>query len=75
VSGLIGKYLEQTLGRLKARGGEWEQCGVVLESLSRSIGVKATQSFDDIVRETGLSHAVLAKILRELSGSFAGNRG
>ena len=44
VSGLIGKYLEQTLERLKARGGDWQQCGVVLESLSRSGGAKAAQS-------------------------------
>ena len=66
VSGLIGKYLEQTLGRLKARGGEWQQCGAVLESLSRSTGAKAAQSLDDLVRETGVSRAVLAEILREL---------
>ena len=52
VSGLIGKYLEQTLERLKARGGEWQQCGAVLESLSRSTGAKAAQSLNDLVRET-----------------------
>ena len=63
VSGLIGKYLEQTLGRLKARGGEWQQCGAVLESLSRSTGAKATQSLNDLVRETGVSRAVLAEML------------
>ena len=66
VSGLIGKYLEQTLERLKARDGEWLQCGAVLESLSRSSGAKATQSFDDLVRETGVSRAVLAEMLPEL---------
>jgi hypothetical protein len=63
VSGLIGKYLEQTLAKLKARGGDWKKCGAVLESLSRSAGTKATQSFDDLVRETGLSRAVLADML------------
>jgi HEAT repeat protein len=63
VAGLIGKYLEQTLGRLKARGGEWQQCGSVLESLSRATGAKATQSLNDLVRETGLSYAVLAEML------------
>ena len=51
VTGLIGKYLEQTLANLKARGGEWEKCGAVLESLSRSTGTKTTQSFEDLVRE------------------------
>src|SRR4029077_3508925 len=66
VSGLIGKYLEQTLERLKAPGGEWQQCGSGLESLSRSSGAKATQSFDDLVRETGVSRTVLAEMLREL---------
>jgi HEAT repeat protein len=66
VAGLIGKYLEQTLAKLKARGGEWEKCGAVLESLSRSGGEKATQSFEDLVRETGVSRAVLAEMLREL---------
>ena len=63
VSGLIGKYLEQTLERLKARGGEWQQCGAVLESLSRSGGAKVAQSLNDLVRETGLSRAVLAEML------------
>jgi len=63
VSGLIGKYLEQTLERLKGRGGDWQQCGAVLESLSRSSGAKAVQSFDNLVRETGLSRAVLAEML------------
>jgi hypothetical protein len=66
VSGLIGKYLEQTLGKLKARGGEWQQCGAVLESLSRSGGSKAAQSLNDLVHETGVSRAVLAEMLREL---------
>ena len=66
VSGLIGKYLEQTLGRLRARGGDWQRCGAVLESLSRSTGAKAAQSFDDLVRETDVSRAVLAKMLPEL---------
>jgi len=63
VAGLIGKYLEQTLGRLKARGGEWRQCGAVLESLSRSGGSKAAQSLNDLVRETSVSRAVLAEML------------
>jgi hypothetical protein len=63
VAGLIGKYLEQTLARLQARGGEWQQCGVVLECLSRSTGAKVAQSFDDLARETGVSHAMLAQIL------------
>jgi hypothetical protein len=63
VSGMIGKYLEQTLERLKARGGEWQQCGAVLESISRSSGMKATQSFDHLVRETGMSCTVLAEML------------
>ena len=63
VSGLIGKYLEQILERLKARGGEWRQCGAVLESLSRSTGVKAVQPLNDLVRETGLDRAVLAEML------------
>jgi HEAT repeat protein len=66
MSGLIGKYLEQTLGKLKARGGEWEKSSAVLESLSRPAGSKATQSFDDLVRETGVSRAVLAEMLRVL---------
>src|SRR5271165_4385201 len=66
VSGLIGKYLEQTLARLKARGGDWQQCGAVLESLSRSTGAKAAQSLNDLVRETGLSRAVLAEMLQVL---------
>jgi HEAT repeat protein len=63
VSGLIGKYLEQTLKRLKARGGEWEKCGAVLESLSRSTGAKAAQSFNDLIREAGVNRAVLAEML------------
>src|SRR5271165_5533280 len=63
VTGLIGKYLEQTLARLKARGGDWQQCGAVLESLSRSTGAKVVQSLNDLVRETGLSRAVLAEML------------
>jgi hypothetical protein len=63
VSGLIGKYLEQTLATLEARSGGWEKCGAVLESLSRSTGTKATQSFDDLVRETGVSRAVLGEML------------
>jgi HEAT repeat protein len=66
VAGLIGKYLEQTLGRLKARGGDWQQCGAVLESLSQSAGTKAVQSLNDLVRETGVNRAVLAEMLREL---------
>jgi hypothetical protein len=66
VSGLIGKYLEQTLGRLKAGGGDWQQCGAVLESLSRSGGSKAAQSLNDLVRETGLSRAVLVEMLLTL---------
>src|SRR5271165_5071750 len=66
VSGLIDKYLEQTLARLKARGGDWQQCGAVLESLSRSTGAKAAQSLNDLVRETGLSRAVLAEMLQVL---------
>jgi hypothetical protein len=66
VSGLIGKYLEQTLARLKARGGDWQQCGAVLESLSRSTGTKAAQSLNDLVRETGLSRAVLVEMLSVL---------
>jgi HEAT repeat protein len=63
ISGLIGKYLEQTLTRLKARGGDWQQCGAVLESLSRSTGVKAAQSFNDLVRETGVNRSILAEML------------
>jgi hypothetical protein len=63
VSGLIGQYLEQTLERLKARGGDWQQCGFVLESLSRSTGAKATQSLNDLVRETGVNRSVLAEML------------
>jgi HEAT repeat protein len=66
VAGLIGKYLEQTLGRLKVRGGDWQQCGAVLESLSRSTGAKAAQSLNDLVRETGVSRAVLAEMLSVL---------
>jgi hypothetical protein len=66
VSGLISKYLEQTLARLKARGGEWEKCSAVLESLSRSSGAKAAQSFNDLVRETRVSRAVLAEMLSVL---------
>jgi HEAT repeat protein len=63
MSGLIGKYLEQTLESLKARGGDWQRCGAVLESLSRSSGAKAVQSLDNLIRETGLSRAVLAEML------------
>jgi hypothetical protein len=39
VSSLIGRYLEQTLAKLKAK---WENCDAVLESLSRSTGTKTT---------------------------------
>ena len=63
MSGLIAKYLEQILARLRARGGEWEQCGTLLESLSRPSGAKAAQSLNDLVRETGVSRALLAKML------------
>jgi HEAT repeat protein len=63
VAGLIGKYLEQTLARLKARGGDWQHCGAILEALSRSTGTKATESLSDLVRETGLGRAVLTEIL------------
>jgi HEAT repeat protein len=63
VSGLIGKYLEQTLEKLKARGGDWQRCGAVLECLTRFTGVKAAQALNDLVRETDVSRAVLAEIL------------
>jgi hypothetical protein len=63
VSGLIGKFLEQTMARLKARGGDWKRCDAILEALSRSTGCKAAQSFDDLIRETGFSRVVLSEML------------
>jgi HEAT repeat protein len=63
VSDLIGEYLERTLARLMTRGGDWQRCGTVLESLSRSSGAKAARSFNDLVGETGLSRTLLAEML------------
>jgi DNA-binding IclR family transcriptional regulator len=63
VSGLIGKYLEQTLAKLKARGGEWEKCSAVLESLSRCSGSKAPRSLNDLAHETDVSRPALAEML------------
>jgi HEAT repeat protein len=66
VSGLIGKFLEQTLAKLKSRGGDWQHTGTVLQALSRASGIKAAQSLNDLVRETGVSRPILADMLRVL---------
>ncbi|MBK8039321.1 MAG: TIR domain-containing protein [Verrucomicrobiaceae bacterium] len=59
VAGLIGRFLEQSLARLNARGGDWQYCGRVLEALSRSSGTKSALSLDDLTRECGLSRTGL----------------
>ncbi len=66
VAGLIGSYLDDTLARLEERGGQWRQCHTVLEVLSRTSGTKAAQSLGDLVRESGLSRAVLGEMLPAL---------
>lgn len=66
VAGLIGRFLEQSLARLKARGGDWQHCGRVLEALSRSSGTKSAVSLEDLVRECGLSRVMLTEMLTVL---------
>jgi len=63
MSGLIGAYLQRSLTQLKARGGDWSRCGQVLEALSRSTGTKAALSLQDITRETGINHVIVAEML------------
>lgn len=63
VSGIIGKYLEQSLAQLTSRGGDWIHCGAVLESLSRANGTKAALSLDELVRETGINPVILAEMM------------
>ncbi|HEY4364659.1 MAG TPA: HEAT repeat domain-containing protein [Bryobacteraceae bacterium] len=66
VPNLIGRFLEDALAKLEARGGDWRYCGTVLESLSRSAGTKATKSLEDMARETGIDRSVLSSILGSL---------